>query len=263
LAPGISTSEPFHASTGVVDWHGFLFADRGEFKRFLEGPVRDRLEDAENQQAFEADMLALASTGMAKESLRALLDSSPARETWEIGEAIAECFIKERYGVAWPWNAERDKRTPRASLPGADLLGLMEEDGKAYLALGEVKTTSDSRCPPQVMYGRTGMTHQIDNLASALAIHFAILKYLIARCRNTGHWSLFQRAAENYLASGGKAIRLFGSLIRDTRANEADLRSRGMAIAPRLSSPTKLRLIALYLPEPLDDLVDIVEGGAG
>ena len=246
-----------------MNWHGFFFANREEFKRFLEGPVRERLRDIENEAAFEAEMLALASTGMAKETLRALLDSSPAREAWEVGEAIAECFIQEHYGVVWPWNAERDKRTPRASLPGADLVGLMEEDGEAYLALGEVKTSNDPRRPPQVMYGRTGMAHQIDNLAGGLAIQFAILKYLNVRCKNTDYWPLFQRAAENYLRSGGKAIRLFGSLVRDTEADEGDLRARAIALAPRLSSPTRLRLIALYLPESIDNLVGFVEGGAG
>jgi len=263
VPPDITASEAFHASRGAVDCHGFLFANREEFKRFLEGPVRDRLRDTENVEAFEAEMLALASTGMAMETLRALLDSAPPREAWEVGEAIAECFIKEHYAVAWPWNPERDKRTPRASLPGADLIGLMEENGEAYLALGEVKTSSDSRCPPQVMYGRTGMAHQIDTLAGGLAIHFAILKYLNVRCRATGHWPLFQRAAENYLRSGGKAIRLFGSLVRDTRADERDLQSRAIALAPRLSSPTSLRLIALYLPEAIGNLVGLVAGGAG
>ena len=236
--------------------------NREQFRQYIEGPVKDRLNDAENSEAFEGEMRALASTGMAKETLQRLLDSTPTREPWQIGEALAECFIKAHFGVTWPWNSERDKRTPKASLPGADLLGLMDEDREAYLALGEVKTSSDPSCPPEVMYGRSGMVHQLDNLAGNIALHRSILVYLEVRCRNTEHWSLFRKAAENYLKTGGKAIRLFGALVRDTAADEGDLRNRALALAPRLSTPTRLRLIAIYIPEAIGGLLDLAQGGA-
>ena len=46
--------------------------------------------------------------------------------------------------VDWPWNTVRNRRTPRASLPGADLVGFYRENDTVLLLFGEVKTSSDT-----------------------------------------------------------------------------------------------------------------------
>ena len=53
------------------------------------------------------------------------IENSPEAEDWEVGEALAECALQHDSGreVHWPWNTVRDRRTPRASLPGTDLVG--------------------------------------------------------------------------------------------------------------------------------------------
>ena len=39
--------------------------------------------------------------------------------------------------MKFPWNSDRDKRTPKASLPGADLVGFIENGDEVVLVLGE------------------------------------------------------------------------------------------------------------------------------
>src|SRR5437773_3504677 len=88
----------FEGSQGQVHWHGFSLQSREQFREYLAGPVKRVLVDAENAEVFEAEMRALASTGMAGETLQQLLDSVPPKQAWEVGEALAGCFINAHYG---------------------------------------------------------------------------------------------------------------------------------------------------------------------
>ena len=72
---------------------------------------------------------------MATEFVERLLNSLPNTKDWEIGEALAECALQSdsEHDVSWPWNTVCDRRTPRASLPGADLVGFLREDEDVFL----------------------------------------------------------------------------------------------------------------------------------
>ena len=111
------------------------------------------------------------------------------------------------------------------------------------------------------MSGRSGMTHQIDNLANNLSLICQLLKWLLPRCKGTEHEASFNTAISMFLASGNKAIALFGVLIRDTQANELDLKARGQTLAGTLQNPTTCQLIAIYLPCAIADLPARVSGG--
>jgi hypothetical protein len=245
-----------------VAWNGISVDDQAEFNAFLSGPARGRLFDEEQHTQYEADLRALATTEMASDTITRLLASEPDKEPWEVGEALAECLLEEERGVKFPWNTERDKRTPKASLPGADLVGLIEDGEEALLVLGEVKTSSDVNNPPQVMTGKSGMIHQLDNLATDISIHNCLLKWLHPRCKDTDLWPLYEKAARKYLASGGRAIKLVGMLMRDTSPNELDLKNRARNLATKVSAPTEVELDAWYLPTPIDEWPTVVQGGA-
>ncbi|MFP4439168.1 MAG: hypothetical protein ACLFVO_18155 [Chloroflexaceae bacterium] len=107
--------------------------------------VRNKLIDVENQVDFEVDMQALATTEMASDTLLTLLSCEPQYEDWEVGESLAQCLLEAEYGIHWPWNQERDKRTPRASLPGVDLVGFGRFNHEVWLVFGEVKTSNDQK----------------------------------------------------------------------------------------------------------------------
>jgi len=244
-----------------LSWQGNRVTDETKFRAYLAASVRSRLHDAEERDRFVADMRALVSSDMETSVLEALLLSEPEKEPWEVGEAIAECVLADA-GAKWPSHTDRDKRTPKASLPGADIVGFIGEGEDVRIALGEVKTSGQLESPPSVMTGRSGMIHQLDDLARRVDIHHCLIKWLRPRCVNTPLWPLFQAGVRRYLASGGRDIALFGLLMRDTQPNQLDLENRAAALAGSISSPTVVMLAAWYLPLPIDRWVEAV-GRAG
>jgi hypothetical protein len=222
----------------------------------MSGEVADRLHDSEGRSEFIAHLRGLALTDFGKVSLEAVLVAeTPEERDWAVGEALAEALLAETHQVQWPWNMERDKRNPKASLPGADIVGFIPSGPRFRLALGEVKTSAEAAHPPQVMSGRSGhIGHQIDTLATDLGILNQLLKWLHPRCKGTGFEDAFNSSVEEYFNSGNKAATLFGVLIRDTSANELDLKGRGASLGATIPAPAACVLIAVYLPHKISDL---------
>ena len=259
-----STFETIHYDTRdrQVSWQGISLSEGVAFDSFITNDVASRLHDEEGAKEFEAHLRDLASTGFANNSLSEILAAEiPEERDWAIGEAMAEAYLTRKHNIAWPWNMERDKRTAKASLPGADLIGFEINGTDIRLTLGEVKTSMDKNTPPSVMNGRSGMAHQIDNLANNLGLINQLLKWLLPRCKKTEYETIFNAAITLFLKSGNRAIALFGVLIRDTEPNELDLQTRGQSLAGTLQAPTTCRLIALYLPCAIADLPARVSGG--
>jgi len=255
-------SECYADQDRQVSWAGVQMNDGDALTQFLTTEVASRVHDEESLTEFEAHLRGLATTGFQQESLQAMLDAAPEEERdWAIGEALAEVHLSQEHGVEWPWNSERDKRTPMASLPGADLVGLTADGDGALLVLGEVKCSSDANNPPHVMSGRSGMANQLDKLADDLGLLHTLLCWLFPRCKGTSHESNFDHVVKRLLDSGNKAIVLFGILIRDTEPNSKDLCTRGYYLAGRLQTPTFCRLKALHLPFPISNLPARINGG--
>lgn len=246
----------------AVAWRGVSMAGCEAFDSFMTGEVASRLHDTEAAGEFDAHLRGLASTGFARKSLEEIFAAEvPEERDWAVGEAIAEAYLSREHNVSWPWNMERDKRTPKASLPGADLVGFEINGANVRLALGEAKTSGDKSAPPNVMNGRSGMAHQIDNLATNLGLINQLLKWLLPRCKGTKHEPHFNAAIALLLDSGNRAVALFGVLIRDTDPNELDLRARGQSLAETLQGPATCQLIAIYLPCAIGELPECVSGG--
>jgi hypothetical protein len=199
---------------------------------------------------------------MATEFLEKLLKAVPKPEGWEVGEALAECALQKDSGreVHWPWNTVRDRRTPRASLPGTDLVGFYRKGEEVLLLFGEVKTSSDGDTPPNVMYGGSGMNWQLEESAKRLDVQRSLLQWLHVRCLEEPYHDLYEKAVGRYLASEGKELLIVGVLIRDTPPNQADLQNRAKALAKTLVAPTRVDLIAWYLPIPIADWPALVQG---
>jgi hypothetical protein len=232
-------------------WEGRYVADATQFKRFVHEVVRPRIADVAS--SFETDLRGLATTGMATEFVERLLKAVPDSKGWEVGEALAECALQQDSGreIYWPWNTVRDRRTPRASLPGTDLVGFYRKNESVLLLFGEVKTSSDASTPPNVMNGGSGMAWQLEQSACKLNIQHALLKWLYSRCQSQPYRDLYQKAVGRYLESGGLEFLLVGVLIRDTAPSDLDLKSRGKALSKKLGAPTRVELIAWYLPVPI------------
>lgn len=248
-----------------VSWSGLQCEDTEQFSVFLNKNVLNRLDDGIGDEEFRHHLDGLALTGLGQESLAAVLNAEHSEErTWAAGEALAEAFLEEKHHVSFPWNMERDKRNPLGSLPGADIIGFIGEDAECCFALGEVKSSSEKKYPPQVMSGRSGhMGHQLDKLANNLTTICQLLKWLLPRVKDTPYQEKFSNAATCFFNSGNKQVVLFGILIRDTQITSNDLSTRGIELGNKLSSPATCQLIALYLPWEIKQLVSkIRKGGA-
>ena len=208
LAPEIRYS----GSKGSAQWRGHAVVDEDRFKSYVASRVKARVEDDEAQGQFAAELRGMATTGMATEFVENLLQTVPEEKSWAVGEALAECVLADddTREICWPWNLVRDRRTPRASLPGADLVGFCKEGDAVLLLFGEVKTSSDASTPPNVMNGSGGMAWQLKNEATRLDIQHALLKWLRARCESAEHQALYQAAVHRYVQSLGKEILLVG-----------------------------------------------------
>lgn len=254
LAFGTTQAYP---TVGVAQcWRGVNIDNADEFDVFLRGPVWDRVNDVGFEAELANDLQALATTDMATKTLEALLNATIAPLDWEIGEAMAECLLSDEVGAVWPWNENRDRKTPKASLPGADIVGFIGEGDDTVFLFGEVKTSSHGARPPSVMNGRSGLIHQIDTLAAAQSHHFTLIKWLKARCNTADLKTRFRTACKRYLNSGGKDFEIIGVLLRDTAAHQDDLRARGLKLGAGPAQP-RIRLDAWYTPRPIADWVKI------
>lgn len=236
--------------------------DGGPLHEFLVGPVAARLDDSNATQEMRDHLRGLSLTEMGQAALEEVLAAEvPEERDWAAGEALAEAVLEEHYDVVLPWNTERDKRNPFASLAGADIVGLQRDGTSHRLALGEVKCSSEAARPPKVMSGRSGIGHQIDTLANNLGIIFQLLKWLHPRVRGTPHEPAYDQACTRYFNSGRRDVALFGVLVRDQTARDDDLRARGQKLGGQLQAPTVCQLIALYLPWPISQLQAVIRAG--
>ncbi|CDQ09489.1 conserved protein of unknown function [Acidithiobacillus ferrivorans] len=249
-------------SHDATSWNGVQLVDGSEFDAFMEGEVASRLHDKAGKADFTSHLNSLASTGFAQDSLQAILEAEhPEERDWAVGEALAEAWLSREHGVVWPWNMERDKRTPLASLPGADLVGFVTQGSETRLVLGEVKSSSDSNAPPNVMTGRHGMTRQLETLVTDIGLLYTLIRWLQPRCRGNDSEPHFNAAIGLLLQSGNKAMTLFGVLVRDTQPDERDLRNRGQHLGGVVNAPAGCHLLALHLPCSIASLPDRVQGG--
>ncbi len=246
-----------------VSWRGVALQAGADLDAFMQSQVADRLNDTPAREAFHTRLRDLPLlTGFGKDALEEILDAEvPEERDWAVGEALAEAVLTEEYGVQWPWNTERDKRNPKASLQGADIVGFVQQNARYQLALGEVKTSGENKFPPQVMSGKSGMAHQIDVLATKLGTVYQLMMWLHPRCKDNEFEAPFEEAVTDYCNSGNKKVALFGILIRDTKPNELDLKARGKTLGATVPNAASCKLLAVYLPHEIKDLTKRTQGG--
>jgi hypothetical protein len=253
----------YQSTHGCVSWQGERAVTGDGLNTFLSGAVAARLNDTEGGEELRSHLRGLSLTGMGHQALEEVLAADVSEERdWAAGEALAEAVLEEHHDVVLPWNTERDKRNPFASLPGADIVGFQRDGNSHRLALGEVKCSSEEQSPPQVMSGRSGgIGHQLDALASNLGTIYQLLQWLLPRVKGTTHEGSFNNACTRYFNSRRRDVALFGILIRDKQARETDLQARGRSLGGALQAPSRCQLLALYLPWPISQLPAAIQQG--
>ncbi len=194
------------------------------------------------------DLLAgVVETSFEQDQLAQALAAPDNVEDWRVGEAIAEAYLTEHRDCLFPWPDGRDERKSGSSLPGADLVGVQQDEHGDRFVFGEVKTSGEAKYPPGAVYGRTGLKQQLEDLRDKVCIRNDLLKYLGHRAKNAAWLDRFKAASKRYL-NNTSDVKLFGMLVRDIEPNVDDVRVRVEKLGDGCPAGTQIELLALYLP---------------
>lgn len=218
-----------------------------ELDAAVKGPVSALVFDDTGKADIAALLAGVADTAFEKAELARVLAPPSSVEDWRVGEAVAETYLSEHKNCSFPWPDGRDERKSGSSLPGADLVGFHKNNEGERFAFGEVKTSAESKYPPQTMYGRTGLKKQLEDLRDDKSVRDGLVTYLGFRARKASWIASYRAASKRYL-NNHRDVQLFGVLVRDVSPHHDDLRARVDKLSGGCPAGTVIELMAIYLP---------------
>lgn len=175
-------------------------------------------------------------------------------QPWRIGEAFAEYYIETNLPVKFYYNELRDARNVFGNKTGADLLGFIKINGENIFLFGEVKTSSETKSPPNVLQGRHGMIDQLKNLSENKSNTRQLVRNFGFKVKDLDNNNPFRidyiSALKNYSFN---KFQLIGILVRDTEPSKNDLRARFKNLSKHITSEIGLNLTALYIPVKMEE----------
>lgn len=216
-----------------------------EMEDALCNEVYDKLFDVQEHSEI---VNSLSDTGFDKAIIMEQLCLSQNKEDWEIGEAYAQAYAEANLQANIPWGISRDIKKPKSSLPGADIVGLYQQDEYTYFLFGEIKTSSHNEYPPSVMYGEHGLKKQLEDLCEDKKLTNELVKYLAYRLKNSKLWSMYENAFIHYVKSDGKKIHILGVLVRDVEPKEEDFSTRAKKLEKFVIDGRSIELVGIYVP---------------
>ncbi len=229
-----------------------VIIDNPELQSLLNDPVQKIIDDTQGKTEIRLLLSSVITTGFEQNALEEVLKTKNYVPDWLIGEALAEVVIKEEHDCEFPWPSSRDLKNPKSSATGADLVGFQktgEHDAPYRFVFGEVKTSTEKKWPPQVVYGRGGLQEQIEDLKSSFEVKQGLILYLGHHAQNSDWVEMYKSAAQRYLKSGFCDSSLFGVLIRDVEPKELDIKQRAINTTKGKPDKTNITFYAIYLPE--------------
>lgn len=235
-----------------------------ELDAALTGPVAAVVFDHGGTADIAALLESLPATDFESNELVKILGADEPPKDWEVGEALAESYLTQHRDTFFPWPDGRDIRKPNSSLPGADMVGFQGKNDKTRFAFGEVKTSKGKKYPPQVVrYGNHPLNKQLTDLRDKRSLRDKVVNYLGHRATRAVWEKTYQRAAKNYLKTGGIGVAIFGVLVRDVPPNRADLETTWKLLSENCPENTLIELWAIYLPPRSIDSLSIKVMAAG
>lgn len=228
---------------------GLLFGEE-KFKEYLTNKIRDKYFDKEG--TMEISEYAIEITGfkndMIMEKLKNVLKSQVPLENWRIGEVVAESVLEDEFNIRFYYDSMRDAKNMQSNPSGADLIGFTEVDRDTVFVFGEVKTSSEEKYPPNILYGRTGMIKQLESLKLLEKKRDELVRWITFKSKYIGGELRhnYKRALIKYIYGSKEKVKLVGVLIRDTQPNEKDLKNRAKVLGANKPSMMDIELIALY-----------------
>ncbi|MFP4166826.1 MAG: hypothetical protein ACLFUF_06635 [Opitutales bacterium] len=235
----------FHSEHSNIQVLGYLAASEEACRRYFRERVSAKLAESDGSEELRSHLIELGTTGFDLGELAQQVESSPRVKDWEIGEAFAEVVLEDEHEALFPWPTGFDKRSPIASLPGPDLVGLQRHAAPRFV-FGQVKSSSEQRVPPQVVNsGDHCLRDQMRELREKPSTRQQLISWLLVRMRETEWEGAFNEAVERYASD---ELWLVGVLVSGGRdANPDDLES----ICPETGHEggnTDVSLIGFYLP---------------
>lgn len=217
-----------------------------EAESALAGRVSQVLHDVAGSEVVREVLRSLGQTDFELDAIDSVVAGEP-KPPWRVGEAIGEAYLVDWRNCTFPWPMSRDARMPKASLPGADLVGFIVETGVDYLVFGEVKTSSATKPTLGVMRNTTGLPQQLKDLRDDDARRRHLIRYLLFRCAEGPLKERFATAVSRYLANPSD-FRLYGVLVRDVSPDERDLRGAVSWLGSQCPAVGQIEVLGLYLP---------------
>lgn len=248
----------YQVDTCCVPIVGLVSSSKEECTAYLADRVATRLARADGTEELRRHIMDLEATGFALGSLLSQVEASPKAKDWEIGEALAEAVLEDRYDALFPWPCGLDKRSRKASLPGADLVGLQRRATPRFV-FGQVKSSSETRVPPQVVDSATHcLKDQMAQLLRSSADRQQLISWLLVRARGTDWEAAFNEALQRYAQGNAWLVGVLVSGKRD--ASEGDLECVGRSLDRRATEP-EVGLVGLYIPFHKSEWADIIYSG--
>lgn len=239
----MSSGKVIYKDNKTLSLLGISF-DSDQLQRSI-SEVKKNCFDTRGQDDFNDFVNSISDTGF-----NALTMNNLQITSWQVGEGLAETYLTNHFSCHFPWSSNRDLKNPNSSLTGADLVGFYQ--GK--FAFGEVKTSSEERCPPQVTFKKQdGLNTQLNKLCNDKDLQKTLIQYLFHRLQDDKN---YKDALKEYLKDDNN-FNIFGVLVRDTTPNIEDWRYLQNNLNPH--NTKRIFLIALYLPkEGIDQLHKLV-----
>lgn len=228
--------------------------------------IKNKLFDISGTEELIKEFKDVLSTGFERDALSEIfsIEGDLEIEPWRIGEAFAEFFLENEFGARFHYDHIRDARNINSYQQGADLVGFIDTGKDTVFLFGEVKTSEDINSPPSVLYGRTGLTNQLENLKNNERLKNNLIRYLGFKVKYLSSEDLFRKDYDRSLKTyrlNNKKIYLFGVLIRDTSPNKKDLSSRYESVIKDLVESTGLKFVALYIPIKMNKWIELIING--
>ncbi|MBD3202974.1 hypothetical protein GF327_01660 [Candidatus Woesearchaeota archaeon] len=229
-----------------------------DFNTYMKTRVKEKFDDVNGTESLISEFDSLAKTGFDKQQLIDIFESQQDNTDWRIGEALSECFLEDYENAKFYYDYSRDAKNPKSNLTGADLVGFSKAEDHCEFLFGEVKTSADKKTPPQVLYGRSGMTKQLEDIKKVKKIRSALIKWLgfkVYKLDESEPFRIdFMNALEIYISSKCNKFRMVGVLVRDIEPNDNDLKNRYSSLINNINPFCKLDLFGLYLPIKIEKL---------
>jgi hypothetical protein len=238
--------ERYQAGISPVAAKGLIYSDQ-ELEDALTAEVHAIVHDVAGKELLAEILAGIEGTDFDDSRIKALLSHATAPEDWRVGEALAQAYLAVHRACSFPWPGSRDLKNSVSSPAGTDLVGFLKEGANDRFAFGEVKTSTEEKWPPSLIYGRHGLKQQLEDLRDSNEHKDALVRYLGFHAVNARWADQFKRAFKRYAASKTN-VAIFGVLIRDVAPHADDLTARAHALAKDAPGDMNIELLAIYLP---------------